>query len=68
MKVNVIVFEAKTREELELPENATSYDILKKLDLRPDTLIITRNNQPIPIDEELIDNDEIKLIRVISGG
>lgn len=68
MKIQVTIFDAKSTEELELPAKSTAYEVIKKLELQPDILIVTRNDQPIPIDEELNDQDELKLIRVISGG
>ena len=56
------------RLNLNLPESALVIDSLKKLDIPPDTVIITRNGQPIPIDSELADGDELAVIRVLSGG
>ena len=68
MKIQVTIFDDKSIQDLEVSENATAYEVLKKLELQPDTLIVTRNDQPIPIDEELNNRDRLKLIRVISGG
>lgn len=68
MKVHVTNFDNKSPVELEVDDNSTAYDILKKLELTPDTMIVLRNDQPIPIDEELNENDKIKIIQVISGG
>lgn len=68
MKIQVTIFDDKSTEVLELPENSTAYEVIKRLKLQPDILIVTRNDQPIPIDEGLNDQDELKLIRVISGG
>ena len=68
MKIQVTIFDAKSTEELEVPDKSTAYDVIRSLKLQPDILIVTRNNQPIPIDESLKDQDKLKLIRVISGG
>ena len=68
MRVQVTKFDDRSPIELEVEDNSTAYDILKKLELTPDTMIVMRDNKPIPIDEELCDNDKIKLIQVISGG
>jgi len=54
--------------QIELPKTAAAGDTLKKLGIPPDTVIITRNSQPIPLDSELKDGDELALIRVLSGG
>jgi sulfur carrier protein ThiS len=54
--------------KVEVKEKATGLDLLAKLNLTYDAHIITRDNQPISIDEELKDNDEIGIIKVVSGG
>jgi sulfur carrier protein len=68
MKILVTKFNNNSPVEIEVDKNSTPYDILKKLKLTPDTMIILRDGQPIPIDEELNDNDNIKIIQVVSGG
>jgi sulfur carrier protein ThiS len=68
MKIHLTKFDDKSPIELEVDDNSTAYDILKKLELTPDTMIVLRDDQPIPIDEELNENDKIKIIQVISGG
>ena len=51
-----------------LDDNTTALELIKKLELTPDEVIIIRDNYPIPVDEKLYDNDEIKIIKVASGG
>ncbi len=68
MKLQLTKFDDKNPIEIEVADRSTAYDILKKLELTPDTMIVVRNDQPIPIDEELKENDKIKIIQVISGG
>jgi sulfur carrier protein ThiS len=55
-------------QEIELNNGATGEDLLEKLNLTFDAHIITRENQPIPLDEELNDDDNIGIIKVVSGG
>nr|MBI4156562.1 MoaD/ThiS family protein [Candidatus Woesearchaeota archaeon] len=43
-------------------------DLMKKLNLNPETVLISRNNELITDDINLEDNDEIKFLSVISGG
>lgn len=43
-------------------------EIFQKLCINPQEVIITRNNELITEDEKLNNNDEIKLLSVISGG
>ena len=68
MKINVHIVNDDKEYRLDLPKTALAMDTLKKLEIPPDTVIITRNSQPIPLDSELKDGDELTLIRVLSGG
>jgi sulfur carrier protein ThiS len=54
--------------ELTLPDSALVSDSLIELEIPPDTVLITRNGQPIPLDSELVNKDELSIIRVLSGG
>lgn len=46
----------------------TARDALKKINVLPETVLITRNGELITDDEILTDGEEIRLIAVISGG
>jgi sulfur carrier protein ThiS len=41
---------------------------LQKLDIEPDSVLVTRNGELLTDDEILRENDVIKLVPVISGG
>lgn len=43
-------------------------DLIKKLNINKEEVIIVRNNQLTPRNEKLKDNDEVKFLSVISGG
>jgi sulfur carrier protein ThiS len=64
------VFLPRGREErkIDIAENSTGLDLLKTLDLSPDVHILVRNKIPIPLDEELVDGEKIRIINVVSGG
>lgn len=69
MKVNFTLLpQENIIQEIEIDEGSTGLDLLKKLNLSFDAHIITRNNEPIAIDEELRDQDELGIIKVVSGG
>ena len=68
LKINVFIDRENLSKTLEF-ENATRVsDLLEKLDINPVTVIVSRNNELILEDEKLNDNDEIKILSVISGG
>ncbi|MEM3038793.1 MAG: MoaD/ThiS family protein [Thermoplasmata archaeon] len=69
MKVKVRSFpDGKIRREITLKDNATVLELLKRLDLRPDSWIVVRNGKAIPEDAPLKDGDSLRLLSVISGG
>ncbi len=68
MKIKVHLVNDDKHYQLDLPESAKVYGTLKKLDIPPDTVIITRDGKPIPVDTVLNADDELTVIRVVSGG
>ncbi len=58
----------KETKTLNLEKGATVETAVLKLGLYPDAWIAVRGDSPIPLDEELNDGDDIKLIAVVSGG
>ena len=53
---------------LQLENNSAVSDLLKELKINPVTVIVSRNNELILEDEKLNNNDEIRILSVISGG
>lgn len=53
---------------VELHETARVEDLIRALGLFPDAWIAVREDRPLPIDEPLIDGDDVKLVAVVSGG
>ena len=68
MKIKVHIINDDNHLQIDLPKTGAAGDTLKKLGIPPDTVIITRNSEPIPIDSQLKPGDKIAVIRVISGG
>ena len=68
--VNIKVKLSRTKEtkQLKIKEGSTIKDLLKTINLKPDTVIILNKETPIPIDDELKDKQEIIVINVSSGG
>ena len=68
IKISVFIDRENKNTELELVNDSIVADLLKKLDINPVTVIVSRDNELILEDEKLKDNDEIKFLSVISGG
>jgi len=58
----------RTKEKLSFKFEGTGDDLLQKLKINREEVIMTRNNELITLDEELDNTDKIKILSVISGG
>ena len=69
-KIKIAVFIDRENKNIsaELDGSSSVSDLLKKLKINSVTVIVSRNNELILEDEKLKDNDEIKILSVISGG
>ncbi len=52
----------------EVRAGMTARDALRKIDILPESVLITRNGELITEDEILNEGEQIRLIAVISGG
>tara|TARA_Y100000310_G_scaffold315021_1_gene365100 strand:- start:52 stop:258 length:207 start_codon:yes stop_codon:yes gene_type:complete len=68
MKIKVFYDKENKETEIELENNSNVKDLLSKMDINPETVIVSKNNNIILKEEKLQDKDDIKLISVISGG
>ena len=68
--MNITVNLTRTNEvkEVEINKGSTILDLLKKIDIKPDTVIVLEKNKPLPIDDDLTDNQKLTIIQVSSGG
>lgn len=68
-RMKLKVFNEKTQEELEIEfQGTTVQELLKQIKVNSETVLIVRNDEVITLDETLQNNDNIKLLSVISGG
>ena len=58
----------KETRKINVETGSTVEYLLKKIKLKPDTLIVMSNNKPIPVDDVLNENQELTIIQVASGG
>ena len=68
IKINIFIDRENKNTSLELDNNSSVADLLKKLNINPVTVIVSRKNELVLEDEKLSNNDEIKVLSVISGG
>jgi sulfur carrier protein ThiS len=68
LKISVKISREKDKKEINLRDGSTVIDLLKKLNLKPDTLIVLNDDIPIPIDDVLKDKQNLSIILVSSGG
>ena len=68
MNIKVKISRTNETKEISLERGLTVEDVLKKINLKPDTVIIINKSKPIPIDEEVKDGEELTIIQVSSGG
>ena len=68
LKVRIFVDRNNLDKTVELDDKSTVSDLLNELKINPVTVIVSRNNELILEDEKLNNNDEIKILSVISGG
>jgi|Deesub1362A_J573_1020465.scaffolds.fasta_scaffold01894_2 sulfur carrier protein len=66
LKILFFGFPYKER-EIEIERFEKYSDILSFLDINPETVVILKDGVPIPTNDE-VEEGEIKVIRVISGG
>jgi thiamine biosynthesis protein ThiS len=62
------VYIEKTKENKRLKFQGTAQDLLKKLGINKESVLVSRNNQLITSKEKLKDTDKLRILSVISGG
>ena len=68
MKINVKMARTIKAKKLILERGSTVGDLLEKIKVKPDTIIVMSENKPIPVDDILTENQEILILQVASGG
>ena len=68
MKISAFVEKENKIRVAALSAKSTVGNLLKELNINPVTVIVSRNNEIVLEDDELQDNDSLKIISVISGG
>ncbi len=63
MKVNI-----EDEGSVEIPEGSQVSTVIKKLDHHIDSVIVLSNGEPIPLDEKIEEDMDLKILPVVSGG
>ncbi len=54
--------------EMRLPEGSTVGTMLDSLGLYPDAHIVVRGKVPVPVDSPILNGDQLRVVKVASGG
>ncbi len=63
-----IEIESSKPERKKLPFKGTVLELLNKLNINPETVIVTKNNELVNQEEKLDNKDNVKILSVVSGG
>ncbi|WP_424359357.1 MoaD/ThiS family protein [Methanocella sp. MCL-LM] len=68
MQVTVVVHAGrKARQEVDLPEGSSYFDLLNELKINPETVVVFKNGVPVAFDSA-VESGTIDVMRVVSGG
>jgi sulfur carrier protein ThiS len=68
MKVKITRVPQDTTSLIEIEKGQTVQMLLKQLHLRSDAVIVLRGTTPIPVDDIVDDEQELRILQVASGG
>ena len=68
VKIKLKLTRPNKKIELNLNKETTIKEILKKINLKPDTIIVLIKNKPVPIDKKIKTDQELTLMQITSGG
>lgn len=60
-------FQPKER-DVDLPDGSTADDAPRALGIRPELVLVFRDDRPLAGDAPLSEGDRIRILRVVSGG
>lgn len=68
MQIKVKISRTNETKKISIKAGSTVEDVLKKINLKPDSVIIMNKNKPTPVDDEIKDGVELTILQVSSGG
>ncbi|MDW7727269.1 MAG: MoaD/ThiS family protein [Candidatus Methanoperedens sp.] len=68
MKVRIKILSGSVKQETrEVPEDFTYENLLGSLNINPEIVLVFRNGNPVPLDEN-VTPDDVEILRIVSGG
>lgn len=55
-------------QSLDVPQESTVADVVRKMGAHPDQVIVIRDERPLPIDAAVREGDVLRVVNVFSGG
>ncbi len=68
MEITIKMQRTQEIKKIHLENNSKVEDLLKKINIKPDTVIVMYKNKPLPIDDILKNRQVIDILQVSSGG
>ena len=68
MKIRIKILPENSTKIVDIASRSTINDILKKIQRKPDAIIVLKDDIPVPVDDVLTDEQELCIIQVASGG
>jgi sulfur carrier protein len=62
------IYIEKDKKQIVLEEELSVKELLSKLEINPETVMVVKNNEVVLDDEQIGKEDEIKILSVVSGG
>ncbi|HID27086.1 MAG TPA: MoaD/ThiS family protein [Methanosarcinales archaeon] len=68
MLINIKIFSnGISTKSISLSRKITYEELLIKLNINPETVVVLKNGNPVPFDEKVVSGD-LEILRVVSGG
>jgi sulfur carrier protein ThiS len=68
MKIRVKLIPQNTSQEIDIKKGSIVIDLLRTIHRRPDSVIVLKNKTPMPVDDVILDDQELSIIQIASGG
>ncbi len=68
MKVQVTLSRTNQKKEVEIDKNSNILDLLEKIDLKPDTVVVMKDKKPVPVDDDIKDKKYLTIFHISSSG